>query len=83
MSDLPENVRKSLEVAETKRKLGIVFNLKCYHPKEDKEYQCKTIEESQLEYQGYRCPKCGHEIWMQIQQHYLSSEDLKEKEKTR
>jgi hypothetical protein len=23
--------------------LGIVFNIKCYHPREDKEYQCEAI----------------------------------------
>jgi len=65
---------------ESKSKFGIVFNVKCYPPKEDKEYQCKPIEGTGPEYQDYRCPKCNHEICITIEQHYLNSKDLKENE---
>jgi DNA-directed RNA polymerase subunit RPC12/RpoP len=69
--------------SESKSKFGIVLNVKCYHPKEDKEYQCKTIEGTDPEYQGYRCPKCNHEICITIEQHYLNSKDLKDNESKR
>ena len=62
---------------ENKKKLGIVFNVKCYHPKEDKEYQCKTIDGTDPEYQGYRCTRCNHEIMLEIKQYYLDAKDLK------
>jgi DNA-directed RNA polymerase subunit RPC12/RpoP len=63
---------------EREGRFGIVFNIKCYHPKEDKEYQCKTIEGNDSEYQGYRCPKCNHEICMTIKQYFFDAKELKE-----
>ena len=64
---------------ESKNRFGIIFNVKCYHPKEEKEYQCKTIEGTDPDYQGYCCPKCNHEICITFEQHYLNSKTLKEK----
>ena len=56
--------------------LGVVFNIKCYHPREDKEYQCEAIKGDDQEYQGWLCPKCHHEIMMEVKQHYLNQKEL-------
>jgi DNA-directed RNA polymerase subunit RPC12/RpoP len=64
-------------MSQSKKKLVTAFNVKCYHPKEDKEYQCKTIEGNDPEYQGYHCPRCHHEIMLEIKQYYLDEEALK------
>lgn len=69
--------------------MGIVFNVKCYHPETDTgdlskdsnwPTQCETIEGGDdPEYQGYRCPKCGHEICVSIKQYLFMPKDLGEK----
>jgi len=62
-------------------RLGVVFNIKCYHPKEDKEYQCEAITGTDPEYQGWQCPKCKHEIMMEVKQYYLNQKELDKEDK--
>jgi len=60
----------------TKLSFGLKFRVKCYHPEEEKSYECEPIEEDVVvdDYQGFRCPKCKHEIGLIIEQYYFEED---------
>ena len=54
---------------------GLKFKVYCFHPEESKSYECEPIEEDVEDYQGFRCPKCKHEIGLVIEQVYMEEDE--------